>query len=278
MISQNYSYERAFIPLIILVTLCWHLTNNSVYLLCQAAQNWTLHPRDGLISAEQSGRIIFCDLLATLCLMQLRTPLAFLTQGSTAGLYSIWSLPGPPGFSFVELGDFLHVLRHWGAVPRCKTALVEQHGVPVSPFLQPKFLLLWTAAQPSDVLSTSSYFVLCSLLRVCSAPESRSLTKMMNRTGTRFVLWDTSLMTCLQVDFVPLINSIMSLIAQPVWNPPHSLLRILLLREALAWTKVKMRPYAKVNGTDFINNKMRGKERERKSKWGAGERETECRR
>lgn len=47
-------------------------------------------------------------------------------------------------------------------------------------------------------------------------------------------------------------QSTLSLAVQPVLNPPHCLLRILLLREALVETKVEMRQYAKVNSTNFI--------------------------
>lgn len=100
----------------------------------------------------------------------------------------------------------------------------------------------WTAAQPSGVLFTSSYFVLCSLLRVCSAPEARSLMKMMNRTGHRFGLWDTPLATK-SGRLCATNHSTMSLLFKSVLNPPHSLLRILLLTEALAWTKVQIGPY-----------------------------------
>lgn len=66
MTSQNYSYERDFIPLIISAVLCWHLTNNSVFLLYRAALNWTEPPRDGPTSAEQSDRTIFCDTISLL--------------------------------------------------------------------------------------------------------------------------------------------------------------------------------------------------------------------
>lgn len=71
-------WERCFSLLIIFVALHWTCSVSSLSLLSWGAQNWTQHSRCGLTRSEWRGRITSLELLATLFLMNPRTPLAFL--------------------------------------------------------------------------------------------------------------------------------------------------------------------------------------------------------
>jgi len=74
---------------------------------------------------------------------------------------------------------------------------------------------LWMAAGPSGASATPLSFVLSTdLLRVHSAPSSRSLMKMLTRSGPAVDPWGTQLVTGLQLDFVWLVTSL--------WDRPFS--------------------------------------------------------
>ncbi|KAK4806792.1 hypothetical protein QYF61_005588 [Mycteria americana] len=77
------------------------------------------------------------------------------------------------------------------------------------------FRSLWMAARSSAISATPPTFVSpANLLRVHSAPSSRSLMKMLNRTGPSIDPWATPLVTGIQLDFVPLIATL--------WAQPFS--------------------------------------------------------
>jgi len=87
--------------------------------------------------------------------------------------------------------------------------LAKLHKIPLGLFLQPVEVLLKITAQPSDVSTAPSSFILSvNLLRVHSVPVSRSLMKMWNSIDPGVSPWVTPLVTCLQVDFVPLITTL----------------------------------------------------------------------
>ena len=61
----------------ILVAPPWTLSSLSTSLLSWGAQHWSQHPRGGLTSTEQRGRIPSLNLLAIFCLTQPRISLGF---------------------------------------------------------------------------------------------------------------------------------------------------------------------------------------------------------
>ena len=71
-------YWRCSRPFIIFVALCCTLSRRSLSSLNWGAQNWTQCSRCGLTQAEHTGRITFLTLLAMLCAMHPRVPLALL--------------------------------------------------------------------------------------------------------------------------------------------------------------------------------------------------------
>lgn len=60
----------------------WTPSSNSISLLYWGPQNWTQHCKSGLTSAEQGRRMASLDLLAELCLMCPRMPLACLASSA----------------------------------------------------------------------------------------------------------------------------------------------------------------------------------------------------
>lgn len=76
---------------------------------------------------------------------------------------------------------------------------------------------LWMAAQPSHISATPPSFLLSTdLLRIYSAPSSRCVMKMLNRTGTSLTPWGTLLVTDVQLVSIPLITT---LAFQEVFTP-----------------------------------------------------------
>ncbi|KAK4826847.1 hypothetical protein QYF61_011715 [Mycteria americana] len=72
---------------------------------------------------------------------------------------------------------------------------------------------LWMAARPSDVSATPPSFVSSrNLPRVCSAPSSRSLMKVLNNIGSSIDSYSTPLVTGLHLDFELLITTLVSII------------------------------------------------------------------
>lgn len=163
------------------------------------------------------------SVLATLCLMQLRTPLAFLIQGSTAGHIQFEVYQDSRVLfcrAAFQLGDLLHELRHGGTVSRCKNALVEQHDVPFSPFLQP-------AKVPLDSSTTLwciiHFFLFCplQLAEGMLCPKIQVIKKM-NEQDRNQVCSLGYITNYLPPGRLCATNhSIMSLAVQPVLNPPH---------------------------------------------------------
>ncbi|KAK1208189.1 ZFR protein, partial [Pygoscelis papua] len=81
------------------------------------------------------------------------------------------------------------------------------------PLLQPVEISLWMAAQPSGTSATAPSFVSsANLLRVHSAPSSRSLRKILNMTGPSIDPWGTLLVTSLQLGFILLITTLWALL------------------------------------------------------------------
>ena len=98
---------------------------------------------------------------------------------------------------------------------RTMLALVEPHQLPLCPTLQRvQVSLNGSTAPPSFVLSAT-------LLRMHSIPSSRSLMKMLNKTGPSTNPRCTSVATGLQLDCTADHNSLSSA-SQPVLSPPHS--------------------------------------------------------
>jgi len=102
------SYGRCSRPCIILVALCCTLSRRSLSSLNWGAQNWTQCSRCGLKGAEQRGRITFLDLLAMLCALHPRVPLALLaTRAHCCSWPTCWppGLPGPSLQSSSSVGQ-----------------------------------------------------------------------------------------------------------------------------------------------------------------------------
>ncbi|KAK4828728.1 hypothetical protein QYF61_000719 [Mycteria americana] len=113
-----------------------------------------------------------------------------------------------------QLGDPQHILVPEVFAPWVQdSTLVELYEVPASPFSSIS-RPLWMAAQPSGISATPPSFVSSvNLLKVHSAPTSRSLMKMLNRTEPSTDSWGTLLVTGLQLDCLPLITTLRT---QPV--------------------------------------------------------------
>jgi len=114
----------------------------------------------GLTGAEQIGRITSLYLLATLALMQPRTPLAFyITSARCWLMFNLVSIKTPRAFSAKLLPklDSTQCALVPGAVPPqvqdFAFPFVEFHEVPVSPLLQP-VKVSGVAAQPSGISAT----------------------------------------------------------------------------------------------------------------------------
>ena len=171
------SLERCSSPFPIAVALHWTLSSLSLSLLSWGAQHRTQPSRGGLTSAEQRGRISSLDLLATLLLVQPRTPLAFFAASA-----STWCPPGPSLQSCFPAAHPQLVLVP-GAVPPqgqdFACPLVELQEVPVSPFLQPVEVPLggsatsWCLSHSSQcgIVSKLAEGALCPIIQSTSEEE-----------------------------------------------------------------------------------------------------------
>lgn len=92
-----FSKERCSSGLITWMALHWILSSVFMSLLHRGAQNWTLHSRHSLASAEYWGRITSLHLLALFCLMESRYHCPSLQQGHIPGSHLTWSPSGLPG-------------------------------------------------------------------------------------------------------------------------------------------------------------------------------------
>ncbi|XP_068782109.1 uncharacterized protein [Struthio camelus] len=118
------SCDRCSSPLIILVALRWTLSSRAMSLLHWGAQHWTQDSRCGLIRAEERGRITSLDLLATLCLMHPRRPLAFLAARAHCCLMLNLSTRTPRSFSAELLSSRSAPSLDWCLgffLPTCRT-------------------------------------------------------------------------------------------------------------------------------------------------------------
>ncbi|KAK4810954.1 hypothetical protein QYF61_013362, partial [Mycteria americana] len=125
-----------------------------------------------------------------------------LQQGHIAGSCSTWCPPGPPG-------PFLPSCFPAGRPPACVLVhgvipplvqdlalpLVELHEIPVSPILQLVKVPLDGSMTLWRISCSSQFGVICKWLGVHSAPSSRSLMKMSNRTGSSIDPWGIPLVT-----------------------------------------------------------------------------------
>ncbi|KAF1440525.1 Zinc finger RNA-binding protein, partial [Pygoscelis papua] len=109
-----------------------------------------------------------------------------------------------------QLGGCQHILVH-GVVPRWlqnfALPLVELHEIPIGPFLQPVEVPLDGSTTLWHISHSSQFVSSANLWRVHSAPSSRSLMKVLNRTGPSIDPWCTLLVTSLQLGFILLINT-----------------------------------------------------------------------
>lgn len=122
-------------------------------------------------------------------------------------------------FSWVSSRSFpANVLPGWPApsMPWCLACSSLNAGLGTSPCwcawasCQPSSShsgSLWMAAQPSGVSGIPpSYVSSSALLRLCSPSSSRSLMKVLNRTGPYTDPWGALLPSGLQLDFMPLVT------------------------------------------------------------------------
>lgn len=163
-------------------------------LLYLAVQNLTQHSRNGPTGAEWS-------LLSALLLVQPRIPSAF------AGSSSAWCpldlfLPmcflgsQPPAFPGAWACSSLDAGLH--------TSLVDVPELPVSPAPVTQGPFEW---QHNPLVYWASLPVSSSaLLRFCSPSSSRSLMKVLNRTGPCTDPWGALLPFALQLDFLSLVT------------------------------------------------------------------------
>ena len=127
--------------------------------------------------------------------------------------------PVHPGVLHVPTSFFTKLLSSWVATswclglffPRCRTLHISLLNF--MKFLSAHFSSLsrslWMAAQLCGVLVTCPSFVSsANLVRLHSVPSSRSLMKVLNRTGPSIYSWGPLLVTGLQLDFVPLITTL----------------------------------------------------------------------
>lgn len=130
-----------------------------------------------------------------------------LLQGHTAVFCPASCLPGLQGLSLkgyfpagvVWLPGIIILQGQDLALP-----LSEHHGIPLSSILRPVTIPL--NSRSFDVSATSHTFLSSvNLLGVHSVLLFRSLMKASNSVGPRTNPWSTPLLTCLQLDFMPLI-------------------------------------------------------------------------
>lgn len=153
------------------------------------AQHWAQNSRCGLISAEQRGRIPFTDLLALLWLMQHKVPSAFFAARAHSQL--TLSLRTPRSFGDKVLPSFLlprvvpsHMHRSSKATWHFPLLFMRFLSAPLSSLSRS----LWMAAQQSGASLTSPSLVSSAIAEGAPAPSSRSLMKMLNRTGAQVLI------------------------------------------------------------------------------------------
>ncbi|GAB0181629.1 hypothetical protein GRJ2_000628200 [Grus japonensis] len=93
------------------------------------------------------------------------------------------------------------------------------------------------------IIHFSRFCVISKLAGLHSAPSSRSLMKILNRTGPSIDPWTTPLVTGLQLDFVPLITTL--------WAWPFSRFSIHLI-------VCLSSPYINKFYEDLIGNSIKG--------------------
>ena len=164
--SLSLSLElRRFSPLIILVALCWTFSGMAMSVLYWEAQNWTQDSRCGIISVEWRGSITSLDLLAILCLRQLRISYSFFATRTH------WWLMVNLAFSRIPRSFSVKLLSSWSApsrywclglfLPMCRMLhfpllnCMRFQSAHFSSLLRS----LWMAAQPSGVLGNPPIFV-----------------------------------------------------------------------------------------------------------------------
>lgn len=196
-------------------------------LLYLAVQNLTQHSRNGPTGAEWS-------LLSALLLVQPRIPSAF------AGSSSAWCPLGlflpmcflasqPPAFpgawACSSLDAGLHTSPCWCAWASCQPSSSHSGS-------------LWMAAQPPGVLGIPpSYMSSSALLRLWSPSSSRSLMKVLNRTGPCTDPWGALLPFALQLDFLSLVTCRGSLWLSVWWDIQVFLLSEIFFLTLLGYTR-----------------------------------------
>ena len=131
-----------------------------------------------LTRAEKRGRITSLKLLAILCLMQ--EPFGHLCCKGTLLTFNL-SIRTSRSFSAMLVNP-QPVLVH-GIIASQVQDFVELCWVPVSPFLQPVEVSLNGSTTVWSMNIPLSFVSFADLLRVHSVPSSRSVMKMLNRTG-----------------------------------------------------------------------------------------------
>lgn len=120
------------------MALHWTPSSNSIPLLYWGPQNWTHLSKCGLTSAEQRRRMASLDLLAILCLMHPRIPLACLASSAHCWLtFNLASTGTLRAFSAKLLPSWVAPSTHWFPQVQGFTLLtVEVHDISVNPLLQ----------------------------------------------------------------------------------------------------------------------------------------------
>lgn len=143
-----------------------------------------------VVSPVLSGKITSIDLLAALCLTQLRMPLAFLdTKAHCWLMFHLISVRAPRSFPAKLLSSWvppacLGTSSQELLLPNFAFHLVELHEVPVRPFLQTAKVSLevythWCTHHPSQ------FCIICTVVENALCPLSWSLMKMLNGLGSR---------------------------------------------------------------------------------------------
>ncbi|KAK4810782.1 hypothetical protein QYF61_008754, partial [Mycteria americana] len=133
------------------------------------AQNWIQSSRCSLTSAEERGRITSLDLLAILCLMQPRIPLALAARAHCWLMFNLVSTRTPRSFSARLLSSWVAPSIYWCLglfLPKCRTWHFP--WLNCMRFLSAHFssLLrsLWVAARPSGISASPPSFGVISKL------------------------------------------------------------------------------------------------------------------
>ncbi|KAK4821248.1 hypothetical protein QYF61_016547 [Mycteria americana] len=92
--------------------------------------------------------------------------------------------------------------------------LVEPHTIDLGPSIQPVRIPLQSLPTLKHINTPAQFGVICNLLRAHSIPSSRSLIKILNRTGPKTEPWGTPLVTGCQLDLTPFTTTL--------WAQPSS--------------------------------------------------------